>query len=455
MSTISISDMSLATPIRLPNELLSHIVFEALLSSRLNSTTDELFIQPKCRMAFQSLCNGFGSACRKYRAVLLREWFRVFHVQELEDLETIINRNSGIIKSVFVAEFIRELHFHQSLILLPSHFTSLKNLHTISYPLQRTRVTTGTSRSSNTNLSDSGIPYFPAVLQKLELREADTCSPDELRSINLRSLTSLTDLRVACGGDGAWGPVPYYNSPRLPRQVSSERPSRGQKLAHLIESYLDVLSPLKRLKRLSLDVHFTDATVFPPEHSPPGHLPPNPHLALLAQQQQQLAFFQTLLLLNPGFIPPAPAAPAQPATPTEPACTGDNYCATCWKARVNGTYRRELLAAKILARGLRSLETVEWTIWFKEKGTGERRRRVYIDRSTPLSKNCEETNLVEVEYLNAIPDTPGDGSTEEAESDDTEESETEDDILLKEANAVDFVCRTTKVPLALYPAVLG
>jgi hypothetical protein len=92
---------------RLPNELLSHIVSQALLSPRLSSTTDELFIQPKCKMAFQSLSNGFGISCRKYRAIFLREWFRVFHVQEIEDLDQVVDEDSGAFKSIFVAGFIR------------------------------------------------------------------------------------------------------------------------------------------------------------------------------------------------------------------------------------------------------------------------------------------------------------------------------------------------------------
>lgn len=252
----------------------------------------------------------------------------------------------------------------------------------------------------------------------------------------------MTNLRVACGDTGAWGPIPHY-APHNNGQRFGAKPSRGQKLAHLIESYLEVLSPLKYLKNLSLDVHLTDATVYPPDH-----LPPNPHIAFLAQQQ--FNFFQGLLI-NPAFLPPLPIALPQPVTPVDEPCTGDNHCTKCWEVRIQGTHRREILAAKILARGLKYLETVEWTIWFRERGAREERRRVCIDRSLVL----EEVGSSPVKGVYRPVTVGQQVSHHPKETDDADDAGTEDDILLKEANVFEFACRTIKVPLALYPAVLG
>lgn len=70
---------------QLPNEILSEIVAVALLSSRLNEETDQLFIQPKSRVLFSSLA-GFGMSCSRFRGILLREWFGTFKVSSIDDI---------------------------------------------------------------------------------------------------------------------------------------------------------------------------------------------------------------------------------------------------------------------------------------------------------------------------------------------------------------------------------
>src|ERR1700761_4740811 len=91
--------------------------------------------------------------------------------------------------------------------LLPHHFDSLNNLHTISYPL---RDTTIVPLSSVTDRIYPTIPHFPCSIQSLELREALNCSPEEISSIGISRMTSLTRLKILCGESGAWGPIPNY-----------------------------------------------------------------------------------------------------------------------------------------------------------------------------------------------------------------------------------------------------
>jgi hypothetical protein len=98
---------------QLPNELLSSIVHEALLSPRLNQVTDQLFIQPKSKILFGSLSCGFGLASKKFRTVLLREWFRLFIVNDVIDLQRAVNQctNIKLMLSMDIAGFIRRAHF--------------------------------------------------------------------------------------------------------------------------------------------------------------------------------------------------------------------------------------------------------------------------------------------------------------------------------------------------------
>jgi hypothetical protein len=65
-------------------------------------------------------------------------------------------------------------------------------------------------------------------------------------------------------------------------------------------------------------------------------------------------------------------------------CTLNNFCARCWDVRRSGSQAREAMMAKLLAKGLRRLKIVEWTIWFREKGKGEERRRIEIERSSVI-----------------------------------------------------------------------
>jgi len=109
----------------------------------------------------------------------------------------------------------------------------------------------------------------------------------------------------------------------------------------------------------------------------------------------------------------------------------------------------------MLARGLKHLETVEWTVWFREKGTGEKRRRIFIDRNSnqsPVSGNV----LGEIENPKVIKTSAKQSTNLNGDAmEEDEENEGEDDVLLNKGTTLEFTCRTSKVPLALYPAVLG
>lgn len=87
---------------QLPNEILSEIVAVALLSSRLNEETDQLFIQPKSRVLFSSLA-GFGMSCSRFRGILLREWFGTFKVSSIDDIHDLEWR----VPSFSIARFVR------------------------------------------------------------------------------------------------------------------------------------------------------------------------------------------------------------------------------------------------------------------------------------------------------------------------------------------------------------
>ena len=87
---------------QLPNEILSEIVAVALLSSKLNEETDQLFIQPKSRILFSSLA-GFGMSCARFRGILLREWFGTFKVSFIDDIHDLTWR----VQSFNVARFVR------------------------------------------------------------------------------------------------------------------------------------------------------------------------------------------------------------------------------------------------------------------------------------------------------------------------------------------------------------
>ena len=119
---------------------------------------------------------------------------------------------------------------------------------------------------------------------------------------------------------------------------------------------------------------------------------------------------------------------------------------------MEGTHKRELLAAKMLARGLQHLEAVEWTIWFREPGIGEERKRICIDRA--LLQREERTDSLLCKTRRE-PGVKGEIKWDGNDSEEEEDIEDGQDILVNEENASDFVCRTSKVPLALYPAVLG
>jgi hypothetical protein len=109
----------------------------------------------------------------------------------------------------------------------------------------------------------------------------------------------------------------------------------------------------------------------------------------------------------------------------------------------------------MLARGLKHLETVEWTVWFREQGKREERKRVFIDRNSNPSRVSGnllgEVGSPKVAKTSVKQPTNRNGGTIE----DEEESEGEEDVLLNEGTTVEFTCRTSKVPFALYPAVLG
>ena len=87
---------------QLPNEILSEIVAVALLSSRLNEETDQLFIQPKSRVLFSALA-GFGMSHSRFRVILLREWFVMFKVSSIDDIRDLKWR----VPSCSVARFVR------------------------------------------------------------------------------------------------------------------------------------------------------------------------------------------------------------------------------------------------------------------------------------------------------------------------------------------------------------
>jgi hypothetical protein len=190
--------------------------------------------------------------------------------------------------------------------------------------------------SSNPNILgtpriDRGVRSFPLSLQKLELRDANTCSPEELRSINISSLVSLTNLRVTCEDD-AWGPIPGY-VPSTSEGQPHDKLSRGRTLACLIESYITIFSPLKSLRTLSLDVHFTDNTVFPPDHPPPN--PPFIFQPPLLLHNFLFGFIANPMPLPqppPHFIPALPFPPHLVAPQMGASCTGDNSCSSCWKS---------------------------------------------------------------------------------------------------------------------------
>jgi len=76
---------------------------------------------------------------------------------------------------------------------------------------------------------------------------------------------------------------------------------------------------------------------------------------------------------------------------------------------------------------------------------GEERRRVSIDRKEeatgkPLEESSSAKGIIKLHHSGDVEDI---------------EPEEEKDDMLRETNAVNFVCKSSKVPLALYPAVLG
>jgi hypothetical protein len=278
--------------------------------------------------------------------------------------------------------------------LLPRYFDPLHNLHTISYPLRDTNPITFLSAPTRT---DPRLPKFPASIQGLELRDALNCSPEELRSTGVSSLVTITRLKISCGESGAWAAVPGY--------ATGDSEATMKRLA---KAYIDVLSPLSKLRTISFDVHLSDIAVFHNEHSqtPPIATPP---------------------ALNLTPMLPQPAAPEVP-------CTGNNLCSACWEARRASSQHREVYLAKMLGRNLRWLRSIEWTIWHREEGRGEEKRRVILNRdvwgwSQPSEAPVGE-HLLDVDQS----------------SKDTTAQKYKDD---------DIVCTTTRVPLAMYPAVLG
>lgn len=55
-------------------------------------------------------------ASRKFRAILLHEWFRVFHVYELDDIRKLLGEIPGGIVSVDITSFVRSVSFFSATI---------------------------------------------------------------------------------------------------------------------------------------------------------------------------------------------------------------------------------------------------------------------------------------------------------------------------------------------------
>lgn len=405
---------------KLPNELLSYIAVCALRSPRLDEKTDELFIQPKSKIAFTSLCNGFGAANRLFRSILLREWFRVLHIQDIQDLEDITNDAHGRIKSISVSCFVRELYFHQPVPVAERHFKALSNIHTISFPVD--------CPSSATPLPAAfirhQISFLPVSLLSLELRELVKCSPSDLEAFGVGQFTKLRELRVTCY-PSAW--------PALLDPTDESKSITNRDLKQIAEQYIRVLAPLRRLRTLSLDMHFADTQLFPDRHLPPTAA------VVLPPQGPGLVLAPTLVNVNQPANPapiPAPAGNAEGVP-----CTGDRSCSSCWAVREHGSEVRETAMAKWLAQHSPCLRIVEWTIWYVEKGKGERRRRIKIDRDYGGGNEgaCAHTArqpTVGTPVTNRDSSSPQDG--------------TEVEVTLPE----DITCITSIAPLTVYPAII-
>lgn len=283
----------------------------------------------------------------------------------------------------------RELYFHQPIDMLPRKFHTLLNIHTISYPLQDPLSMTVLSGSDTT----APLLHLPHSLQGLELRDAFNCSPEELRLTGLSAFTGLNRLKVSCGALGAWGPVPAYGMGDV-----------SVALKRLATEYTGILSPLERLRSISFDVHLSDTTVSHPAPSP--------------------AATTTPVLLTPLPVPTV----ANAITVQVDECAGTNVCARCWEARRAGSQQRETLLAKMLGKALPYLTTVDWTIWYRERGQSEEKRRVTLSRG-PTFRLCHSSG----------------NNTEGNENPSYGFLIAEDEIA----------CSTTQVPLALYPAILG
>jgi hypothetical protein len=111
----------------------------------------------------------------------------------------------------------------------------------------------------------------------------------------------------------------------------------------------------------------------------------------------------------------------------------------------------------MLARGLKYLETVEWTVWFREEGHGEERKKICIDRSAGQGQTVASIPTGKAESSMAVKTTakpPTNRNRRDMQNNKKSEGE-EEDVLSNEGTLSEFICRTSKVPLALYPAVLG
>ncbi|KAG9045795.1 hypothetical protein FS842_001101 [Serendipita sp. 407] len=412
-----------------------------MVSPRLSSTTDQLFIQPKCKIAFASLSNGFGVASRRFRAILFREWFRVLYIRYINDLDVASNRLSGI-SSIDVTDFISNVYFHEPLRSTEHHFKMLLKVNKISYPL---------GYRNDDEPSNGSLPFFPSSITALELRDLATCSPKDLFVLGIPNYPNLQQLKITCGDRGTWE--------ALRDDPESLGPNKSKGFKGLVEDFIKSLSSLIHLRYLSLDLHLADTSLFPEEHI----LGPQANQGALAlalglpQTVNQIAnapLFPNLFAnapLQAIQITPIPGAPqVQPPQPpttnliTE--CTRNNLCMSCWEVRKPGSLAREIVLAKQLGRCLPHLEVVEYAIWFVTKGEGEQMRRISLKRDQLPENALDERQRIAKDWARVTTVHHAANGSPEA---------IDDQIVVDSVLDIDITCTITQIPLALYPAILG
>ncbi|KZS89505.1 hypothetical protein SISNIDRAFT_552066 [Sistotremastrum niveocremeum HHB9708] len=209
----------------LPTEILAEIVILTMAKARGTQLQDEFSFPAKGGIM---MLVGMLNACKRFRAIVLREWFSTLRVS-LRDWEYIDTRLSSAVlphaRSLYCLEYgMKSVEF----------MWKLPALKSVSFPV---------------GLRYRSISSFPPTLEILECRLVDQVSTD-LLSLIANSLPSLRSLRLDCGDQGPHQPI-CDDECQDARQLGIE--------------FAQALKPLTKLRTLSLDVTLT------PDGYPAGH----------------------------------------------------------------------------------------------------------------------------------------------------------------------------------------